>query len=82
LASTDYAGHKFGPNSIEVEDVYIRLDQDLAQFFKYLDSKVGKGEYTFSFLLTMVAHSVGFLKEHKIPTGFFGEDAEKNLNQN
>ena len=24
IASTDYAGHKFGPNSIEVEDVYLR----------------------------------------------------------
>jgi predicted AlkP superfamily pyrophosphatase or phosphodiesterase len=36
IASTDYAGHKFGPNSIEVEDVYLRLDRDLAAFFKML----------------------------------------------
>jgi predicted AlkP superfamily pyrophosphatase or phosphodiesterase len=36
LASTDYAGHKFGPNSVEVEDVYLRLDRDLADFFHYL----------------------------------------------
>jgi predicted AlkP superfamily pyrophosphatase or phosphodiesterase len=34
IASTDYAGHKFGPNSIEVEDVYLRLDRDLAAFLK------------------------------------------------
>lgn len=39
LASTDYAGHKFGPNSIEVEDVYLRLDQDLAQFLIILTLK-------------------------------------------
>ncbi len=32
-ASTDYVGHLFGPNSIEVEDTYLRLDQDLAFFF-------------------------------------------------
>lgn len=44
IASTDYAGHKFGPNSIEVEDVYLRLDADLADFFKMLDAKVGKGQ--------------------------------------
>lgn len=82
LASTDYAGHKFGPNSIEVEDVYLRLDQDLAQFFNYLDSKVGKGQYTvFLSADHGGAHSVGFLKEHKITTGFFGEGMEKNLNQ-
>lgn len=41
IASTDYAGHKFGPNSIEVEDVYLRLDRDLASFFKMLDAKAG-----------------------------------------
>lgn len=82
LASTDYAGHKFGPNSIEVEDVYLRLDQDLAQFFSYLDAKVGKGQYTvFLSADHGGAHSVGFLKEHKMATGFFGEGMEKNLNQ-
>jgi predicted AlkP superfamily pyrophosphatase or phosphodiesterase len=81
LASTDYAGHKFGPNSIEVEDVYLRLDQDLAQFFNYLDSKVGKGQYTvFLSADHGGAHSVGFLQEHKIATGFFGEGMEKNIN--
>jgi len=82
LASTDYAGHKFGPNSIEVEDVYLRLDQDLAQFFSYLDSKVGKGQYTvFLSADHGGAHSVGFLQEHKITTGFFGDGMEKNMNE-
>lgn len=82
LASTDYAGHKFGPNSIEVEDVYLRLDQDLAKFFSYLDSKVGKGQYTvFLSADHGGAHSVGFLQEHKITTGFFGDGMDKNVNQ-
>lgn len=82
LASTDYVGHKFGPNSIEVEDTYIRLDKDLAEFFSYLDSKVGKDQYTvFLSADHGGAHSVGFLKEHKMPSGFFGEGMEKNLNQ-
>lgn len=81
LASTDYAGHKFGPNSIEVEDVYLRLDQDLAQFFSFLDTKVGKGQYTvFLSADHGGAHSVGFLQEHKITTGFFGDGMEKNIN--
>lgn len=81
LASTDYAGHKFGPNSIEVEDVYLRLDQDLAKFFNYLDTKVGKGKYTvFLSADHGGAHSIGFLKEHKITSGFFGDGMEKNMN--
>jgi arylsulfatase A-like enzyme len=82
LASTDYAGHKFGPNSIEVEDVYLRLDKDLAAFFKYLDSKVGKGSYTvFLSADHGASHAVGFLQEHKITTGFFGEGMEKDINE-
>jgi arylsulfatase A-like enzyme len=67
-ASTDYVGHKYGPNSIEVEDVYLRLDKDLASFFAFLDSKVGKGNYLV--FLTAdhgAAHSVGFMQEHRIP---------------
>ncbi|WHF51323.1 alkaline phosphatase family protein [Chryseobacterium gotjawalense] len=75
LASTDYAGHKFGPNSIEVEDVYLRLDRDLADFLKYLDQTVGKDQYTvFLSADHGGAHSEGFMEEHKMPTGFYGED--------
>ena len=67
-ASTDYVGHQFGPNSIEVEDTYLRLDKDLAAFFTYLDQRVGKGKYLV--FLTAdhgAAHAVGFMKEHNIP---------------
>lgn len=75
LASTDYAGHKFGPNSIEVEDVYLRLDRDLAEFFKYLDQNIGINQYTvFLSADHGGAHSVGFMQEHQMPAGFYGED--------
>ncbi|MGZ3905005.1 MAG: alkaline phosphatase family protein, partial [Bacteroidia bacterium] len=46
FSSTDYVGHAFGPRSVELEDVYIRLDKDLEEFFAYLDTKIGKGNYT------------------------------------
>jgi len=81
LASTDYAGHEFGPNAIEVQDVYLRLDRDLAEFFNYLDSKVGKDQYTvFLSADHGGAHSQGFLAEHKMPTGFYGEGSIKQFN--
>lgn len=73
-ASTDYVGHQFGPNSIEVEDTYLRLDKDLAAFFTYLDEHVGKGKYLV--FLTAdhgAANSVGYLQEHNIPAGFLVE---------
>ncbi|WP_079667955.1 alkaline phosphatase PafA [Soonwooa buanensis] len=81
IASTDYVGHAFGPNSIEVEDTYLRLDKDLGNFFKMLDKKVGKDNYlVFLSADHGGAHSVGFLEENKMPTGFFGEGLEKSLN--
>ncbi len=43
---TDYVGHRFGVQSKEIEDTYIRLDKDLERFFNALDAKVGKGKYT------------------------------------
>jgi predicted AlkP superfamily pyrophosphatase or phosphodiesterase len=82
-ASTDYVGHMFGPNSIEVEDVSLRLDKDLASFFTFLDNKVGKGNYLL--FLTAdhgVAHAINFMKEHQLPAGLFNTTAIINgLNQ-
>lgn len=70
LSSTDYVGHQFGPNSIELEDTYLRLDKDLEDFFAYLDKTIGKGNYLF--FLTAdhgVTHVPGFSKENKLPGG-------------
>ncbi|HJV78512.1 MAG TPA: alkaline phosphatase PafA [Paludibacter sp.] len=79
-ASTDYAGHLFGPNAIEVEDVYLRLDRDLASFFAYLDKKVGKGNYlAFMAADHGAAQAEGFMKANKMPTGFLGKELETNL---
>ncbi|WP_159636556.1 alkaline phosphatase PafA [Sphingobacterium composti Ten et al. 2007 non Yoo et al. 2007] len=47
LSATDYVGHRYSLSSIEIEDTYLRLDRDIAEFLKYLDNKVGKGNYTF-----------------------------------
>lgn len=69
-ASTDYVGHKYGPNAIEVEDTYLRLDKDLSAFFSYLDKKVGKGNYLV--FLTAdhgAAHAIKFMQEHNLPAG-------------
>lgn len=44
-SSTDYAGHSFGPQSWEVQDMYVRLDKDLGELLKHLDEKVGAGNY-------------------------------------
>lgn len=82
FSSPDYVGHTFGPNSIEAEDCFLRLDKELAGFFQYLDANIGKGQY----LLFLSAdhggaHVPGFMKENKIPAGFMDDaDIKKLLN--
>lgn len=45
ISSTDIAGHMFGPYSVEIEDIYLRLDKDLENFLNMLDKIVGKDDY-------------------------------------
>ncbi|HEX7847273.1 MAG TPA: alkaline phosphatase PafA [Chitinophagaceae bacterium] len=70
FSSPDYIGHTFGPNSIEQEDDFLRLDKELGDLFDFLDTKVGKGQYT---VFLSADHGVSqvpeFLKENKIPAG-------------
>ena len=72
-ASTDYVGHRFGPNSVEEEDVFLRLDKDLASFLTFLDHKLGRNNYLV--FLTAdhgASHAIDFMKAHRLPAGFIG----------
>lgn len=69
-SSPDYIGHTFGPNSIEAEDGLLRLDKEIGNLLDYLDSKVGKGQYT---VFLSADHGVAqipeFMQENKLPGG-------------
>jgi len=70
FSSTDYVGHAFGPTSIELEDTYLRLDQELAAFFDHLDKEIGEGEYLV--FLTAdhgVADVVSYMQHENVPAG-------------
>jgi len=75
FSSPDYIGHAFGPNSIEAEDNYLRLDKEMGEFFTYLDSKIGKGEYlVFLSADHGVSHVPGFNIENKLPGGVIPDE--------
>jgi predicted AlkP superfamily pyrophosphatase or phosphodiesterase len=46
FSSLDKVGHDYGPNSHEIQDILIRLDRTLGDFFAGLDRLVGPGRYT------------------------------------
>ncbi len=70
-STPDYIGHQFGVASKEVQDNYLRLDRDLASLFSFLDTKVGKGNYT---LFLTADHAVvqvpSYLQSQKIPAHY------------
>lgn len=77
-SSTDYVGHKYGVNSKEVQDTYLRLDEDLARLLKALDKRVGEGEYTLFLTADHAAIDVpAYLKDQKIPAGYVDNTATK-----
>lgn len=77
FTSMDYENNSFGPASVEMEDTYLRLDQDIALILDYLDKAVGKGNSLI--VLTSSCSSmypVDYLKEEfKMPGGTFSPES-------
>lgn len=78
FSSTDYVGHSYGPRSVEIEDVYLRLDKDLEELLSYIDETIGK-ENAIVFLTAdhgacdVPAHLI----DMKIPGGYINESELK-----
>ncbi len=81
FSSTDIVGHQFGPQSIELQDTYLRLDLDLKEIFEKLDAHVGKEKYLL-FLTSDhgVAEVPEYAKANKIPAGNFTLNIKDTLN--
>ena len=70
FSTPDRIGHAFGPNSVEQEDNYLKLDMEFADFFNFLDTWTGKGNYTVFLTADHGATDVpAFSQEHKLPAG-------------
>jgi predicted AlkP superfamily pyrophosphatase or phosphodiesterase len=69
FSSPDRVGHDYGPNSRQVQDTLIRLDETLGELFDGLDRLVGPGQYT----VTLSAdHGVGPIPEQSNREGLDG----------
>lgn len=70
LSSPDHIGHRYGPASKEVQDTYIRLDQEIARLLDHIDEQFGK-ENVLVFLTSDhgAAHNPEYLRDLDIPTG-------------
>ncbi len=83
FSSTDYVGHRYGVASVETEDTYLRLDKDLAHFFNFLDTEVGKENYTLFLTADHAAvHAPSYLQSLKIPAHYISTTKLKKFLSN
>jgi len=77
FSSMDYENNSFGPASIEMEDTYLRLDQDIALLLDFLDKTVGKGNSLVVLTSTCSSvYPVDYLKEEfNMPVGTFSPES-------
>jgi predicted AlkP superfamily pyrophosphatase or phosphodiesterase len=80
FSAPDYAGHAFGPQAKEIEDIYLRLDKDIEEMLNHFDKKLGLGNYTV--FLTAdhgVAEIPAFMRKNNMPAGLYVGTELKNL---
>jgi predicted AlkP superfamily pyrophosphatase or phosphodiesterase len=87
FSSTDYIGHKYGIRAIELEDTYLRLDQEIAALLKFLDTYLGKDQVLIFLSADHAAAEVpAYLQSLKMPGGYiegkFLPDLKRYLYQN
>lgn len=76
FSSPDHIGHLYGPNSVEQEDDYLRLDNDLAELLKFIKTFVGKNNALVFLTADHAAPEVpAYLSDLKIPSGYVKEKA-------
>ena len=77
FSSMDYENGSFGPSSVEMEDLYLRLDRNIEHLLNYLDKQVGRNNY----LLVLSSacsstYSVDYLKEEfRMPVGYVSPES-------
>lgn len=70
-STPDIAGHAFGPYSLEMEDMYIRLDKEIERLLSELDKQVGKQNYVFFLTADHAVVPVPqYLTDKKLPGGY------------
>lgn len=67
LSAIDLAGHTFGPSSQEVQDIVVRLDQQLGVFLDWLYARLGEQNVT---VLVTADHGATPVPEQMAALGF------------
>ena len=73
----DYEHPGFGPASLEMQDLYLRLDQEIAELIQFAENRYGKSNVVFFLTAnTSASYPVNYLKEvFNMPVGEFSPES-------
>lgn len=72
ISTTDLAGHLFGPDSREIQELYVHADSILGTFIDHLDAKIGRNNYV---MVITSDHGVAPIPEYITKFGKLPVDA-------
>lgn len=77
FSSMDYENNSFGPASVEMEDTYLRIDQDIASILDFIEKRIGKGNALVVLTSTCSSiYPVDYMKEEfNMPVGTFSPES-------
>jgi predicted AlkP superfamily pyrophosphatase or phosphodiesterase len=80
FTETEYIGNLFGPLSVEMEDLVLRLDKELSHLLDFIEKNLGKENVL---VILTAEHGVSYLPEyledHKIASGYFNPGSSISL---
>ncbi len=77
FSSMDYERYSFGPFSVEMEDTYLRLDKDIAELLKYIETGFGTDDVLVYLTgLTSISYPADYMKEkYHMTAGIFNPES-------
>jgi arylsulfatase A-like enzyme len=80
FAATSYLGELFSSWSVEMEDMYLRLDQDIEHFLTFIDQEIGlKNVLIYVTADNAAANAPSFMLEKRMPGGYFNYNSAISL---
>ena len=80
FSAGSYLGQHYSSWSDEMEDTYLRLDQDIAHFLSFLEEYTGlKNVLIYLTAANAIAHEPSFMLENRLPSGYFNYNSALSL---
>lgn len=73
-------GNLYGPLSVEIQDLFLRLDMEISHLLEFIDNNIGK-ENVLVYLTGEhgIVHMPEYLEDNKIPSGYFNGSSAISL---